>query len=388
MDTPSTAGCHSREGGNPPAPSPGTAGVPPATPSPSPSSEPIPGYPDPNESGPPAWARAIQSLTGPWTWHNLFSWIALIGTVLLIKGCFVDQYTIPSGSMEPTLIGNPRFLHGDRVIVNKWVFGPRIPFTKVRIWEGEKPKRWDIVVFKSVDPKSKHPVLIKRVIGLPGERVHIKDGAVYINGKKEDPPEDLRRVLHYTTKFTLSPTQIRAYFLRMARENRPLDVLNAEHPSSKALYAEMNHYHDRAKNLDVDALSDDEVQELTKTVDRDVLNTVRQLVELGMQQQSQELVYGIRPEKEYSEVPADHYFLMGDNSGQSLDGRVYGWVPKENLIGRAAGIWWPIGHHRDFTGFTRTWQGWLLMLGPVTALIALDLAYRLRKRTNTRPPGG
>ncbi len=363
-----------RTAGVPPATSPGTAGVPPATPR-----ESIPGYPDP-DNAPTAWAQAIQSFTGPWTWRNLFSWVVLVGTVLLVKGCFVDQYTIPTGSMEPTLIGDPRFFRGDRVIVNKWLFGPRIPFTKIRLWEGEMPKRWDIVVFKSTDPKSKHPVLIKRVVGLPGETVHLQDGAVYINGKKEEPPAALRKVLHYTTAFTLTPMQVRSYFLRMARENRPLDVLNAEHPSTKALYAEMNRLHDRVKGLDIDILSDEEVQELVKDVSRAVLGTVQQLVELSMQGQDQELVYGIRPEKEYSVVPEGHYLGLGDNSGQSLDGRVTGWLPKENLLGRAAGVWWPLGHRRDFTGFTRTWQGWLLMCGPMAALLGLDISSRLRRR--------
>jgi signal peptidase I len=314
--------------------------------------------------------------------------------------------------MEPTLIGDPRFFRGDRVIVNKWIFGPRIPFTKTRLWEGESPKRWDIVVFKSVepkakhfvsdhrlepdgapvsksvDPKPKHPVLIKRIIGLPGETVHIRKGAIYINGKREEPPEALRGVLNYTTAFTLTPIQVRSYFLRMAKENRPLDVLNAEHPSTKALYAEMARFHDRVKDRDIDALSDDEVQELVNGADRAVLGTVRQLVELGMQEQEQELVYGIRTEKEYSVVPEGHYFCLGDNSGQSLDGRVYGWVPKENLIGRAAGIWWPISHRHDFTGFTRTWQGRLMMYGPVAALIALEIASRLRRRARHGGPKG
>jgi signal peptidase I len=333
-------------------------------------------------AAPPAWVQAAQALTGPWTWRNFFSWFGLIGAVLVVKGCFVDQYTIPSGSMEPTLIGDPRFFRGDRVIVNKWIFGPRIPFTKTRLWEGESPKRWDIVVFKSVDPKSKHPVLIKRVVGLPGETVQIRDGAIYINDRREDPPQELRKVLHYTTAFTLSPIQIRSYFLRMAKDNRPLDVLNAGHPSTKLLYAEMDRFHDRVKNRDIDTLSDDEVQELVNGVDPAALHTVHQLVELGMQ--DQELVYGIRPEKEYSVVPEGHYFCLGDNSGQSLDGRVYGWVPKENLLGRAAGIWWPISHRRDFTGFTRTWQGWLMMCGPVAALIGLELAARLRRRRRSR----
>jgi signal peptidase I len=113
---------------------------------------------------------------------------------------------IPSGSMDPTLKIN------DRIFVNKhaygvrWPFnGFRIPFTRTTIWytdkwllKGPLPKRFDVVVFKSVENAVEHDTLVKRVIGLPGERVHIgDDGKIYINGKALDLPPSMPDV-YYT----------------------------------------------------------------------------------------------------------------------------------------------------------------------------------------------
>ena len=65
--------------------------------------------PPTNGARPNIAVRIIQSVTGPWTRANLVSWLVLITAVLFIKGCILDQYRIPSSSMEPTLMGDPRF---------------------------------------------------------------------------------------------------------------------------------------------------------------------------------------------------------------------------------------------------------------------------------------
>ncbi len=106
----------------------------------------------------------------------------LIALVLafVIRSFIVQAFKIPSGSMIPTL------LVGDHILVNKFIFGPQIPFTHARLFPFEKPKRGEVVVF--LEPTERKKDFIKRVIGLPGETVQVIDRQVYIDGKplKED----------------------------------------------------------------------------------------------------------------------------------------------------------------------------------------------------------
>ena len=85
--------------------------------------------------------------------------------------------------------------------------------------------------------------------------------------------------------------------------------------------------------------------------------------------------YGVIPEERFTRIPEGHYFLLGDNSASSRDGRFWGFVPKHHLLGEVTSIWWPISRWRDFTGFTDTlwwnglvtlalgWLAWRLFIG-------------------------
>ncbi|HNY86143.1 MAG TPA: signal peptidase I, partial [Candidatus Hydrogenedentes bacterium] len=76
--------------------------------------------------------------------------------------------------------------------------------------------------------------------------------------------------------------------------------------------------------------------------------------------------------EEYSQVPEGHYLLLGDNSAHSRDGRWFGWVPNEHLVGRVACIWWPPPRWRDFTGFSETlW--WRVSAGLIVLLTLVRL---------------
>jgi signal peptidase I len=109
-------------------------------------------------------------------WGRLKDVVFIVFSVLFLRTFVVQAYQIPSGSMEETL------LVGDFLIANKFVFGPAIPFTPFKI-KGREPHRGEIVIFRApTDDKD----YIKRVVGLPGEEVEIKENQVYINGSPLD----------------------------------------------------------------------------------------------------------------------------------------------------------------------------------------------------------
>lgn len=92
---------------------------------------------------------------------------------LFIRQFAVEAFKIPSGSMIPTLT------IGDHLLVNKFIYGPRIPFTDKRFFAWKEPQRGDIIVFKFPQDESKN--FIKRVIGVPGDKIEIRKGVLLIN---------------------------------------------------------------------------------------------------------------------------------------------------------------------------------------------------------------
>jgi signal peptidase I len=118
-------------------------------------------------------------------WIEPFLIAAIVA--LFIRQFIVEAFKIPSGSMIPTLT------IGDHLLVNKFVYGPRIPFTDSRIFKGQEPKRGEIIVFKYPENEDKN--FIKRVIGLSGDKIQIINGSLYINDHvvpitPTSPPED------------------------------------------------------------------------------------------------------------------------------------------------------------------------------------------------------
>ncbi len=198
---------------------------------------------------------------------------AMIAVILalLIRSFLYEPFNIPSGSMKPTLEV------GDYLFVNKPAYGYSrysFPFGIVpiegRIW-GAAPKRGDVVVFKL--PSDLHIDYIKRVIGLPGDRIQVRGGRLYINDKLV-PREPVGMVKENETPE--GPITMVEYL-----ETLPGGVIHR-------IYEE----------------SDDEILDDTGVF----------------------------------EVPEDHYFMMGDNRDNSQDSRVpglVGFVPYENIVGKA-----------------------------------------------------
>ncbi|MCM8786475.1 MAG: signal peptidase I [Candidatus Omnitrophica bacterium] len=103
---------------------------------------------------------------------------------VFLRTFFFQLYKIPTNSMVPTL------LPGDKIFVSKLVYGPKIPFTRLRIQGFRKPQRGEVVVF--VPPHDRKKAYIKRLIGVGGDIILIKDGNIYLNGKIFSDPRIAR----------------------------------------------------------------------------------------------------------------------------------------------------------------------------------------------------
>ena len=129
---------------------------------------------------------------------------------LFIRTFVVQAFKIPSGSMKPTL------LVGDHILVNKFIFGVKLPFTDKTLVKISKPKRGDVVVFKyPLDTKKDY---IKRVVGLPGDQVELANKQLLINGRPTEDPHASYSLQGNLRKF--GPTTVPAEHIFVMGDNR------------------------------------------------------------------------------------------------------------------------------------------------------------------------
>jgi len=107
-------------------------------------------------------------------WKNTRGLVVFLVLMSLFRSAIADHMQVPTGSMNPTVV------EGDQILVNKLAYGLRVPFTHLWLYEGDGPKRGDIITFDSpVDGGT----WLKRVVGLPGDTVEMREEKLIINGK-------------------------------------------------------------------------------------------------------------------------------------------------------------------------------------------------------------
>ncbi len=202
------------------------------------------------------------------------SFFPVILVVFLVRSFIVEPFKIPSGSMMPTLLA------GDFILVNKFTYGLRVPILNNTFIEMKHPERGDVFVFHY--PPDLSVDYIKRVVGLPGDKIRYQDKQLTINGQ----PLAVQNVGDY--EYVMSGLNIMT-----AKQYR--EQLGAVQHDILV--------HDVLGNYEADAI--------------------------GAKFANDEEVV----------VPAGHYLAMGDNRDNSSDSRVWGFVPEGNLVGKAFFIW-------------------------------------------------
>ena len=203
--------------------------------------------------------------------------------VFVVRSFVVEPFRIPSGSMLPTLQS------GDFIAVNKYEYGIRFPVLNTKLTEGTKPKAGDVIVFDH--PMQPGTDLIKRIVGVPGDKVVYRDKILYINGV-EQPQKPIGDYVDQEFMVTLNERRetLQGHVHRMLVDPRAPDATT---PMEAQTHPGRIHYTDT-----------------------------------GFE----------------TTVPAGHYFVMGDNRDNSDDSRYWGFVPEENIVGRAFFIWLNIFH--------------------------------------------
>jgi len=187
--------------------------------------------------------------------------IIFILLMSVFRSAVADWYTVPTGSMKPTI------QEGDRVVVNKMAYDLRLPFTEVTLASLDTPQRGEIIVFESQAADMR---LIKRVIGLPGDVVAMNDEIIQVNGK----------TLPY----------------KSSTKDSSIETLG-----------------DIVHHINIDNTASDRLSNFAPVT-----------------------------------VPQGHYLVLGDNRRHSADSRVYGFVPHNELRGKATAIAFSVNYENYY----------------------------------------
>ncbi|THU04075.1 signal peptidase I [Lampropedia puyangensis] len=219
-----------------------------------------------------------QTLRQPWWLDWTAGLFPVIVVVFVLRSFAYEPFRIPSGSMIPTL------LVGDLILVNKYTYGLRMPVFNTRLSQGQKPARGDVMVFRyPPNPKMDY---IKRVIGLPGDIVSYQNKKLSINGQ--------------AINSVAQPDYFDKDSMREAKQ--------FEETISGRSYNVLNIAQMPAMIMGGDAFP--------------------------FRENCQYTIEGVT-----CKVPDGHYFVMGDNRDNSMDSRAWGFVPEDNIVGKAEVVW-------------------------------------------------
>lgn len=231
-----------------------------------------------------------QVLAQPWWLDWTAGLFPVILVVFLLRSFLFEPFKIPSGSMVPTL------LVGDLILVSKYHYGVRLPVLNTKIIDNHSPQRGDVMVFRY--PRDTSIDYIKRVVGVPGDEVVFVNQQLRINGAPV-PAKPLGE-----------------YYDEDARRYAP-EFLEKLGPVEHRI------------------LVDPKRQSFVPGVD-----------DFPFRDQCRYGAEGVT-----CKVPTGHYFVMGDNRDNSQDSRYWGFVPEENIVGRAFFIWMNFSNFGRFGSF-------------------------------------
>jgi signal peptidase I len=224
----------------------------------------------------------------PWWVEYSVSFFPVILIVFMLRSFLVEPFKIPSSSMVPTL------LVGDFILVNKFTYGIRLPVINKKIVALNNPARGDVMVFRYPDDPSLD--YIKRVVGLPGDRIEYRNKRLTINGQLVQ----VRQLDDYLARE------------RMQFSRRFVETLGG---------------------VDHEILLEDDAPASVMPTRAAAGNCNYNSSGLACT------------------VPPGHYFMMGDNRDNSSDSRVWGFVPDENIVGKAFFIWLNLNELGRFGSF-------------------------------------
>ncbi len=236
-------------------------------------------------------ARA-ELLRQPWWLDWTAGLFPVIVVVFILRSFLFEPFKIPSGSMIPTLLVN------DLILVNKFHYGVRLPVANTKIIANNQPERGDVMVFRY--PPKPSLDYIKRVVGLPGDEVAYLNKQITVNGQplahKALPDFFDEDALRYGKQFEETTADGSRTYRILVEPQRPAFIPGAEDYKFKE----------------------------------------------NCRYSTEGLV---------CKVPPGHYFMLGDNRDNSLDSRYWGFVPEENIVGKAFFVWMNFGNLKRIGSF-------------------------------------